>query len=59
MQEQLRSAAKVGRTEEVGALLGRWDSAQFINAGDDEVRCCRDLTKFIQTCCSLLVFLPW
>ena len=39
LQGQLRWFAKDGRAAEVGALLGRPDMAQFIDAPDEKVRC--------------------
>ena len=41
MQAQLRGAAEKGKAAEVGALLGRPDTAQFIDAKDAMVCCCR------------------
>ena len=49
LQAQLRKAAEEDKAAEVGALLGREDKAQLIDAAD-EVRCrCRHSMRIMPT----------
>ena len=56
-QGELREAAKEGAAAEVGALLGRPDKAQFIDAGDPvRYHCRRKNLRSIYTSCRVFAF---